>query len=306
MAVKENRLDSQRIKRILDEADKKSAIVIDTETTGLKPGYDEVLQLSIVDLQGNVIFNELIKPQRRKTWKAAQEIHGISPNDVKDKNELPFYQDRLTEIFDNADTVIGYNLDFDLDMIRENGVEIHNNGYFDMMAEFSDAHGAWSYTYDRPQYVKLTDCARFYGYKYKAHDALADAQATAHCFLKFVDECKNLLNDKLTEEDNARREKLAKIEQEKNELKREFNAQIDSDIEALHKSSKDTYTLLGISAGILSFVYLVARINNDLFGIIAKIIFPILLIVVLFALPTMIKDIRKCKREINRLENLRQ
>ena len=37
-------------------------IVIDTETTGLNPYDDELLQVSIIDGQGNTLFNSYIKP----------------------------------------------------------------------------------------------------------------------------------------------------------------------------------------------------------------------------------------------------
>lgn len=37
-------------------------IVIDTETTGLDPIVDELLQVSIIDNNGNTLFDEFVKP----------------------------------------------------------------------------------------------------------------------------------------------------------------------------------------------------------------------------------------------------
>ena len=46
--------------------DPKRVIVLDTETTGLKPyGNDEILSLTIIDLEGTVLFNELVKPEKQ-------------------------------------------------------------------------------------------------------------------------------------------------------------------------------------------------------------------------------------------------
>lgn len=46
-------------------------IVFDTETTGIGTANNEILQLSIVDGLGNVLFDDLIKPKRRKRWNNA-------------------------------------------------------------------------------------------------------------------------------------------------------------------------------------------------------------------------------------------
>ena len=53
-------------------------IIIDTETTGLLDN-DELLQVSILSYDGDVLFNEYINPTRKKKWTKAQTIHGISP-----------------------------------------------------------------------------------------------------------------------------------------------------------------------------------------------------------------------------------
>lgn len=43
-------------KRALSEKGYPQAIVIDTETTGLDPFHDELLQVSIIDEEGNVLL----------------------------------------------------------------------------------------------------------------------------------------------------------------------------------------------------------------------------------------------------------
>lgn len=52
-------------------------IVIDTETAGFYSGWDELLQVSVIDGEGYVLFDRLIKPSRRKKWPYAQRVHGI-------------------------------------------------------------------------------------------------------------------------------------------------------------------------------------------------------------------------------------
>lgn len=159
------------------------AIVVDTETTGLPGNYvQEVLSLAITDLDGNVLFNELIKPTQRKRWTEAQKIHGIKPSDVKDKQTLAEHADVLSPIFKNASVIVGYNVKFDIDMLRSSGFSVPNKPRFDVMRAYANAHNGG-------RYVKLYECARHYGHTIEnAHDALADTTATAKC-------CKALINE---------------------------------------------------------------------------------------------------------------
>ena len=59
-------------------------IVIDTETTGLQAGVDEILQLSIIDGDGNTLYDKYFKPEYQTSWEEAEAVNGISPQDVAD------------------------------------------------------------------------------------------------------------------------------------------------------------------------------------------------------------------------------
>lgn len=54
-------------------------IVIDTETTGLDADTDELLQVSIIDGQGNTLFNSYIKPLFTENWDGAMAVNHITP-----------------------------------------------------------------------------------------------------------------------------------------------------------------------------------------------------------------------------------
>lgn len=58
-------------------------VVLDTETTGLSPGSDELLQVSILSRRGRILFNRYIKPERVTEWPKAQKVNNISPLRVK-------------------------------------------------------------------------------------------------------------------------------------------------------------------------------------------------------------------------------
>lgn len=73
-------------------------IVFDTETTGLNPyGNDEILQLAIIDGNGEELFNSYIKPDLRKTWAKAAEVNGITPRMVKDSPHFDEVEEQVQE-----------------------------------------------------------------------------------------------------------------------------------------------------------------------------------------------------------------
>ena len=86
-----------------------SAVVIDTETTGLSPIYHEILQLSIVSINGEVLFDSYFKPVA-ESWDSAQAVNGISPGMVKDAPTLAEKIAEISEILYFCDEIIGYNV----------------------------------------------------------------------------------------------------------------------------------------------------------------------------------------------------
>lgn len=183
----------------------KNYVVLDTETTGLKAGYDEVLSISIVDPDGNVLFDSLIQPTERKKWPNASKIHGIRYADVKDKPTLREVQDEVMKILNGADVVVGYNVSFDLDMLHGNGLPTNGLKSYDLMGAFSQAYGTYNEQFKNYDYVKLGNCADHYGYTFGAHNALEDAKATAYCLREFQRECA----DELPRAREAQEKKLA-------------------------------------------------------------------------------------------------
>ena len=159
-------------------------IVIDTETTGFYPGWDELLQVAVIDGEGRILFDRLIKPSRRKTWPDAQRVHGISPMIVRSCRTFRAYRNELQGIFDAADVIVGYNTEFDLGFLSEQGILIPDCRHVDVMLDFAPVYGEWSEYYGDYKYQKLTTCAGYYGYQWpgNAHNALEDCRATLYCY----------------------------------------------------------------------------------------------------------------------------
>lgn len=153
-------------------------VVLDTETTGLDRTEDEPVSIAMIDGDGNVIIDTLVKPLLKRSWAEAQQIHGISPEDVKDAPYMVSILPTIRKAIEEADLVVGYNLEFDIHMLRQ---LVESSKQFDVMREFAKVHGQirndgsfkWS---------KLSECAEYYGYEFLPHGALGDCKATLHCY----------------------------------------------------------------------------------------------------------------------------
>ena len=159
-------------------------IYFDTETTGLHPGDgcdDEIITLSIIDGDGEVLHDATYRPRWNETWPEAEAIHGISPADVADLPTIEVDLPKIAEIFENADEVVGYNVQFDLRFMMCLGIEPQEDArIIDTMQLYAPIHGEWSENFDDWKWCKLTVAADEIGYEWtgSAHGSLADTLAT--------------------------------------------------------------------------------------------------------------------------------
>ena len=163
-------------------------IFFDTETTGIDFEKDEILQLSIINKDGDVLFDHLIKPEHRRTWKRAEEVNGISPKMVRSEKTFKHYYNEIQDIFDDASVIVGYNTEFDINFLRNAGIT-YDRETIDVMLDYAVIAGDWSEYHQDFKWKKLVQCARHYGYRWKnsdAHNALNDTRATRHCFYEML------------------------------------------------------------------------------------------------------------------------
>ena len=159
-------------------------IILDTETTGLKPEIDELLQVSIIDTDGNTLMNVYIRPTRCTEWPEAMEINGITPEMVARCPTIDGVRNVLQWILDHADHIIGYNTMFDIGFLAAAGFDVpQQDELIDVMEEFAEIYGELrddgSYKWQR-----LTTAAAYYGYQWpiNAHNSLGDCLATLHVY----------------------------------------------------------------------------------------------------------------------------
>ncbi len=163
-------------------------IILDTETTGLYTYDNEILQLSIIDLDEDVLFDSYFKPEYHSSWRDAQRINGISPEKVQDAPRFIDKMHEITAIIQAAKTIIVYNAGFDLPFLSVSGIDFNKDTkVVDVMLDFAKVYGEWNDYYESYKWQKLTTAAAYYHYDWSkggAHDALADCYATRHVYQK--------------------------------------------------------------------------------------------------------------------------
>ena len=169
-------------------------IVVDTETTGLNPSEDELLQVSIIDDSNNVLLDTYCKPQKTSTWPGAESVNHISPEMVSDAPAITDLIGEINQIVKNADVICGYNTSFDLGFLKSAGLTLDRDpDIIDVMKLFAPIYGEWNDYYEDYKWQKLTTCALYYGYDWNArgidaHNSLADCYATLYCYNKIMEE----------------------------------------------------------------------------------------------------------------------
>lgn len=151
--------------------------VIDTETTGIAD-FDEVLQLAIIDGNFKKILNQYFKPQFHASWREAQNVNNISPFMVRNCPTIVDKANELQELLNSYEYIIGYNVNFDIKMLKELDFSQHNIIDVLKMARH------YLKTADIPN-KKLTTVAEYFGFDYSkmnAHNAYTDIIATMYVY----------------------------------------------------------------------------------------------------------------------------
>lgn len=160
-------------------------IVLDTETTGLNATEDELLQVSIIDNEGTVLFDSYIRPTQHTEWAEAERVNHITPEMVADAPTIAEVMPEINDILKRYDKIVGYNVRFDADFLKNNGAEFADNTNFvDSMKIFSLYFSA-----DNKR-CKLTEAADYFCYDWsehkEAHNSLGDCFATLYVYKKLT------------------------------------------------------------------------------------------------------------------------
>ncbi len=164
--------------------------VLDTETTGVGVN-DEIVQLGIVDKNGQTVMNTLIKPTL-PIPAGASNVHGIYDKDVQNAPTLDDVYVSLSSTLAGG-VVIAYNMDFDWRMLDQT-IKVYQLPLFRVskkhcaMKEYARFRGVKNPRYGDYKWHKLSDACRQEGLPVEnAHDALGDVQMTLTLIRKMAE-----------------------------------------------------------------------------------------------------------------------
>lgn len=162
-------------------------VVFDTETTGLNPYSDEIIQFSACDGDGKTLLNTYIRPVFHDEWSEASKVNNIYPETVKDAPTIDHIAGLIKGVLASADRMlIGYNTGFDLAFIGQFYSPSDDVKIIDVMEMFALIYGEWNDYYGDYKWQSLGTAANYYNYKYKAHDSMEDVKATLFVYQKLT------------------------------------------------------------------------------------------------------------------------
>lgn len=196
-----------------------SRVYLDTESTGLSPADDALLEIAITDDSGTPLLNTLICPPATFTaWPAAQAVHGITPAMVRGAPTLAALAPAIRDAVADRDVII-YNADFDTGFLGEllagaRSVQCCMRAWARHAGEWSDWHGDW-----RLHRLDQAAAAVCFAWPGEKHRALADALACRAVWQYLNDDGERRRVDAVLRERQLQREAdrllwLARLERE--------------------------------------------------------------------------------------------
>ena len=154
----------------------KDWVMLDTETTGR---LGEIIDLAILNHEGEVIFDDLLKPTVNIP-KEATQVHGITDRDVEDAHSFADLWPSIQKLLIGK-RVITYNAQFDRNAFiftsKRYYIEMHDMNWECLMKAYAQ-HRNEPNQYGSPKWHKLNEACRQQGIEIiQSHRALVDAWA---------------------------------------------------------------------------------------------------------------------------------
>lgn len=185
-------------------------LIFDTETTGLPKNWNaplddfdnwpRLIQLAwqIHDKLGNMVEakNYLVKPDGFIIPRGSEKVHGISTERANREGEsLEFVLNEFVDALDKVESIVGHNIEFDNNIVGSELLRtdqstdpLFNTNHVDtkiLSTNYCALPGGKGGNYKWPTLEELYK--KLFNETFEAaHNAMADVQATARCFLELI------------------------------------------------------------------------------------------------------------------------
>jgi DNA polymerase-3 subunit epsilon len=158
---------------------KQRPLILDTETTGLDLGMDEVVEVALLELDGTVLLNTLVRC-RGIIPDGATEIHGITNEMLEGQPTFPEMWEELCPYLSRP--LVIYHAAYDVPMLAYGalryGLRMARPDAHCLMCRYTEfSVGAMG------SYQSLQTACRAFGIAAGNHRALSDAEATRRVLL---------------------------------------------------------------------------------------------------------------------------
>lgn len=151
-------------------------IVLDTETTGLSPRYDDIIEIGAIKIKNGVVvdrFHTYCKPLRKIN---NTDIHNITNEMVENYKYSKYYMNDLID-FTECLPILIYNARFDTQMINVQLQENLKNDIIDILKLAKD--------YEFRENYKLENIKNDLGINNISHSAISDCETTK-CYYDYL------------------------------------------------------------------------------------------------------------------------
>lgn len=160
-------------------------VVLDVETTGLKPSGDEIIEIAAIKFDTGMVpvdaFTTLCKPKKPIPAEASAVNH-ITDDMVQDAPRFTEIAPAVTDFLKGCH-LAGHNLDFDLRFIHASGVKLPEGTRFYDTLDLAHLTVPSGYVWD---YKLDTLCHHYLIWREEGHRSLSDCYATALLFANLV------------------------------------------------------------------------------------------------------------------------
>lgn len=185
-------------------------VFLDIETTSYNDNsakYDnDILQVSIIDENEDVLIDQYCKPRKKESWENALKINSIYFSAVSDcpcfLDVKPYVQD----IFERADKIVVFDYYFVKDYLEKYKFDLHKFRLTTPVYElrqYNVAHGI-----ENPKWMTLENAADQFDLIYDRNNSLEDARAILKIY-NFIEEQNNAVKKERSENkiDNSVKQK---------------------------------------------------------------------------------------------------
>lgn len=165
----------------MDIRNLKDYVVLDLETTGFSPAFDEIIEVGAIKVRDSQIvseFNKIINVGHELP-EFITELTGITDEDIRNGEDLGAVLQEL-ELFIEESLIIGHNISFDLRFLNASSIDEYKNDNLDTMIISRRM-------FKEERHHRLKDLKTRFDIKTESHRALSDTFATFQIFKKLQD-----------------------------------------------------------------------------------------------------------------------